>query len=150
MKSRTLFFCSLLITLVFAVGCQTVEDRIKKNPDAFARLDPATQEKIKQGIIDLGFGPDLVFMALGEPTEKRETIDDAGRSEVWAYNTFYQRYDGTSFVGYERRVYYDPVVKSYRTYYEPSFVENYRQEKQELIRVIFKNDKVTTIEQVKP
>ena len=43
----------LAATLGFLAGCQSVDDRIKEKPEVFARLDAATKDKIKQGIIDL-------------------------------------------------------------------------------------------------
>lgn len=148
MKSR-LFSLFTLAALLFAAGCQTVDDRIKEKPDVYAKLDSATQDKIKQGIIDLGFTPDMVYLALGKPDEQRETISAEGRSEVWVYNTYYSRYDGTQFTGYYRRVYYDPAIRGYRVFYSPAYVETYRPEKEERIRVVFKDGKTSTIEQSK-
>jgi len=136
-------------TLLFAAGCQSVDDRIKENPGAFASLDKPTQDKIKQGIIDLGYTQDMVYLALGKPDEKRESLDHAGHSATWSYNAYYQRYDGTQFAGYYRQVYYDPYLKAYRAYYRPAYVDTYHDEKEELIRVVFKDGKVTAIEQAK-
>lgn len=149
MKPRFITILLAALTLVFAAGCQSVDDRIKQKPDLFAKLDLATQEKIKQGIIDIGFTFDMVYLALGEPNEKHETMTEAGKTETWVYNTYYQRYDGTAFVGYERRVYYDPVVKSYRSFSQPVYAETYRQDKEEQIRVVFKDGKASVIEQAK-
>lgn len=148
---KTRLFTSLLAlgTLLFVTGCQTVDDRIKEKPDVFAKLDAATQDKIKQGIIDLGFTPDMVYLALGKPDETRETISAEGRSLIWIYNTYYERYDGTHFAGYYRRVYYDPAIRSYRVFYNPVYAEAYRPEKEERIRVVFKDGKTSVIEQTK-
>ena len=142
----TLLLFSVLIGLT---GCQSVDDRIKQKPDIFAAVDKATQDKIKQGIIDLGYTPDMVYLALGAPDQKRETITAAGNSVSWIYSTYYQRYDGTAFVGYERRVYYDPGIRSYRLYYHPAYVDTYHEERDERIRVVFKDGKAAVIEQTK-
>ncbi|MBI3886496.1 MAG: hypothetical protein HY302_12315 [Opitutae bacterium] len=149
MKPRLLVFALAALTLVFAAGCQSIEDRIKQKPDVFAKLDKLTQEKIKQGIIDLGYSFDMVYLALGEPNEKHETITETGKTETWVYNTYFQRYDGTAFVGYERRIYYDPTLRTYRTYFQPAYADVYRQDKEEQIRIVFKDGKVTVIEQAK-
>lgn len=149
MKPRLLAFTLAALTLVFAAGCQSIDDRIKQKPDVFAKLDQLTQEKIKQGIIDIGYSFDMVYLALGEPNEKHETIAESGKTETWVYSTYFQRYDGTAFVGYERRVYYDASLKTYRTYFEPAYADVYRQDKQEQIRIVFKDGKVTVIEQAK-
>jgi len=139
----------LAASLGFLTGCQSVDDRIKQKPEVFAGLDTATQDKIKQGIIDLGYTEDMVYLALGAPDQKRESVTAAGKSVTWIYNTYYTRYDGTQMVGYHRRVYFDPYLRSYRVYYQPAFVETYRDEKEERIRVVFKDGKVTVIEQSK-
>jgi len=135
--------------LFFAAGCQTVDSRIKENPQAFASLDAETQAKVKQGIIDLGFTEDGVYLALGAPDQKRESRSASGSQTVWIYNTYYERYDGTRFAGYSRRVYFDPYLKTYRVHYLPVYADAYRPEVQENIRVVFENGRVTQIEQTK-
>ena len=139
----------LAATLGFLAGCQTVDDRIKEKPEVFARLDAATKDKIKQGIIDLGYTEDMVYLALGKPDQRRESLTAAGKSTTWIYNTYYERYDGTAFAGYYRSLYYDPYLRSYRVYYRPMFADTYAQEKEERIRVTFTNGKVTSLEQAK-
>jgi len=135
--------------LLFLAGCQTVETRIKDNPQVFASLDAEAQAKVKQGIIDIGFSEDAVYLALGAPDQKRETRSAAGSQTVWIYNTYYERYDGTRFAGYSRRVYFDPVLKTYRFYYHPVYADTYRPEVEERIRVVFDGGKVSVIEQSK-
>ncbi len=149
MNRRILTTFMLAASLGFLVGCQTVDDRIREKPEVFANVDAATQDKIKQGIIDLGYSEDMVYLALGAPDQKREAVNADGRTVTWIYNTYYQRYDGTAFVGYNRRVYFDPYLKTYRLYYHPVFAETYRDEKEERIRVIFKEGKASVIEQTK-
>jgi hypothetical protein len=149
MNRRLLTTFMLAASLGFLAGCQTVDDRIKQKPEVFAGLDTATQDKIKQGIVDLGFSEDAVYLALGAPDQKRESATAAGKTVTWIYNTYYTRYDGTQMIGYERRVYFDPFLKTYRVYYHPAYVETYRDEKEERIRVVFKNGKAAVIEQSK-
>lgn len=149
MKTRFPFVLSALLALFFVAGCETVDSRIAKNPQLFAQLDAATQAKIKQGIIDLGFTEDMVRLALGEPDQKRESRSAAGTETAWIYSTYYERYDGTRFAGYQRRVYYDKLLDSYRVYYQPVFADTYRPESQERIRVVFREGKVAVIEQTK-
>lgn len=131
-------------------GCSTVDSRIKEKPDVFTKLDPVIQAKIKQGIIDLGFTPDMVYIALGKPDEIRERTGGGGRETVWKYNTYYDRYDGTVHAGYRRFVYWDPQIRAYRIYYEPVYANLHSEQKETYIRVTFRDDKVTAIEQTKP
>ncbi len=148
MKTR-IFTLLLLGVIAFLAGCQTVDDRIKERPEVFARLDPTTQEKVRQGIIDIGFSEDAVYLALGKPDQRRESIREGGRSMTWIYNTYYERYDGTAFAGYHRSVYFDPYLRAYRVYYRPVYADTYTQEREERIRVVFKDGRVTMIEQSK-
>lgn len=148
MKIRSIVF-PLFGLLAFFTGCQSVNDRIKEKPAAFAQADAAAQDKIKQGIIDLGFSEDLVYLALGKPDQKRESIGPTGKTVTWIYNTYYQRYDGSHFAGYSRRVYFDPYLKTYRVYYRPVYAEVYTDETEERIRIVFKDGKVAVIEQSK-
>jgi hypothetical protein len=139
----------LASSLGFLAGCQTVESRIKEKPEVFASVDKTTQDKIKQGIIDLGYTEDMVYLALGAPDQKRESLSATGRSLTWIYNTYYTRYEGNQMHGYHRRVYFDPFLKTYRVYYRPVFTEVYSEEKEERIRIVFKDGKATVIEQAK-
>ena len=149
MNHRLIRTFLLAASLGFITGCQTVESRIKEKPEAFAKADLATQEKITQGIIDLGYSEDLVYLALGAPDEKRETLTADGKTVTWIYNTYYDRYNGTGFAGYHRSVYYDPYLRAYRMYYRPVLADTYTQEKEERIRIVFRNGKATAIEQAK-
>lgn len=149
MKTRLLISLAALGALLFAAGCQTVETRIREKPDVFAKLDPKTQDQIRQGIIDIGYTEDMVYLALGKPDEKRESINEKGRSIVWIYKTYYERYEGTHMVGYYRQVYWDPRIRGYRLYYEPVLREVYQPVSEERIRVVFENGKATVIEQTR-
>ena len=149
MVKRPILRFILTAAIAFLTGCQTVNDRIREKPDAFARVDKATQDKIKQGIIDLGYTEDLVYITLGVPDQKRESVTASGRTVTWIYNTYYQRYEGTAFAGYSRRVYFDPYLRTYRVAYHPVYDEVYSDEKEERIRIVFKDGKVSVIEQSK-
>ena len=149
MTLRRLASLVLAGAALFLAGCQTVDSRIKENPELFAKLPTDVQAKVKQGIIDLGFDEDTVYLALGAPDQKREQRSAKGDTTVWIYNTYFERYDGTRFAGYARRVYYDPVVKAWRYFYQPVYADTYRSETEERIRVTFENGKVTVIEQTK-
>jgi hypothetical protein len=149
MKHRLLSTVVLACGLAFLAGCQSVEKRIQERPEAFYRLDRATQDKILQGIIDIGFSEDMVYLALGKADQTRESVTENGRTTTWIYNTYYSRYEGTQMVGYYRRVYYDPLLRSYRLHYRPAFADTYRDEVEERIRVVFRNGQVTSIEQAK-
>lgn len=77
----------LLLLLVLA-GCTTssITRRIEEKSAAYARLAPEQQGKIRQGVIELGFTADMVYMALGHPdkTTIRQTAE--GPVGLWIYD----------------------------------------------------------------
>ena len=115
----------------------------------FARLDPATQARIRQGLIGLGFTPDMVYIALGRPDEIHSRIAAAGRTTVWTYNSYYERYEGTVHAGYRRFATWDPRTRGYRVSHEPVYADVYSEQQDTNIRVFFQSDQVTAIEQAK-
>jgi hypothetical protein len=149
MKTRGTTLLLAAAALVFAAGCQSIDSRIKEKPDVFAKLDPDTQAKIRQGIIDLGYTEDMVYLALGAPDQKRDSISANGRTLTWIYNTYYERYEDAHYVGYYRNIYFDPYLRSYRLYYHHAFSDVVVAEKEERIRVVFKDGKAAVIEQAR-
>ena len=86
MKTSHSLLTAALVGLTLAVtGCSTVDSRIAKNRAAFNSWPPAVQDKVVIGKIDIGFTPEQVRVALGEPDRvwTRTTAD--GTSEVWSY-----------------------------------------------------------------
>ncbi len=150
MKITHRFFVTLtMVTLLFATGCQTVDSRIKQKPAAFAGLDAATQEKIRRGAVELGFTPDMVWLALGRPDEKRESVDADGRSEAWIYRGYSERFEGTVMTGYAQHVVLDPVSKKPIAVAVPVYEPVFSQQRPERLRVIFMDGHVTAIERTK-
>lgn len=69
-------------------GCasSTIESRIAERAQAFQALAPEVQQAVREGAIAAGFTPDMVYMALGEPSERSPGPDGA---EVWTYRNFF-------------------------------------------------------------
>jgi len=146
---RRLRPCLVAAVLIALAGCSTINSRIRERASVFDQLSPAEQAEIRQGIIAVGFTPDMVYMALGRPDEIRERTGPDGRQTVWRYDSYYDRYEGTVHVGYRRFIYWDPHVRGYRIYYEPVYRNVYRPEKETYYRITFKNGKVSVIEETK-
>jgi hypothetical protein len=74
-------------TVLLLAGCaSTPEDRIARDPAAFAQLPAAVQERVRRGQIELGDDEKTVSLALGEPMRRAERTDAKdGKSEVWIY-----------------------------------------------------------------
>ncbi len=129
--------------LVVLAGCATPQSRIDRNPQIFSTLSPADQQLIKDGKIAVGFTPDMVKLALGDPDRIYMRTDAAGTNETWSYTT-YETDDGVLlYRGYYHRYYRwgDPYFPYYTAF--PARREH------ETFRVIFSAGRVATIEQEK-
>ena len=81
---RCPFLLIVLATLLVA-GCNSLEKRISAQQAQFDTWPADVREKIQAGRVDIGFTPEQVRVALGEPTRKYQRTTADGSSEVWAY-----------------------------------------------------------------
>jgi outer membrane protein assembly factor BamE (lipoprotein component of BamABCDE complex) len=140
------FFAVILLALA---GCNTIDHRISEKQDVFNRLDPQTQDKIRQGIVEVGYTEDMVYIALGPPDARHQRVTAKGDEITWIYKTYYEQFEGVAEVGYHRVVIFDPLTHIYHVYYEPVSTPVYSEREEDNIRVSFVNGKVTVIEQNK-
>ena len=138
----------VLPVLLLLAGCaSTPSQRIEKNQAVFDSFPVAAQARIRGGQIDLGFNPDMVRIALGEPGRKLVCRTAEGETEIWLYLDQVTTYD-------RQRVELDGLTVS-----GPGSVHaigggawiNVLQEKEIIrMRVEFKNGAVTLIEELAP
>jgi hypothetical protein len=143
---KIVFVAGLLLALA---GCHSIDSRIKEKQDVFDRLDPQAQDKIRQGVVEVGYTQDMVYIALGPPDAKHQKVTAKGDETTWVYKTYYEQYEGMEHVGYRRVVYFDPADHVYHVYYEPVSTPVYSEHEEDNIRVTFVDGKVTAIEQNK-
>lgn len=124
-------------------GCATPDYRIKKHPEMFAAFPPEVQAKVRQGQVDLGFTPDMVFIALGEPARKYTRRTTGGVNEVWAYTQFYTTME-RQYVQGNFRV--RDGNRGYRTVYDSVWVDVEQRHEYERLRVEFENGAVKALE----
>lgn len=148
MRFRSILPLCLLAGLL--VGCSTITSRIQEKSAVFATLDAATQAKIRKGTVELGYTPDMVYMALGSPDEAREKVSGRGGRVTWTYTSTYQEYLGTTEVGYRRVFVQNPKTGAVYVYLDPVYSDIYRDQIQENIRIIFHDGRVAVIERAKP
>ncbi|MDB5976468.1 MAG: hypothetical protein JWR07_3228 [Nevskia sp.] len=77
---------AVLLAATLLGACATPDTRIRQNLGVYNNYPPAVQEKIRAGQIDIGFTPDMVNLALGEPDRKFSRTSAEGNSEVWAWH----------------------------------------------------------------
>lgn len=147
MKTRILIVIALAVLTV--TGCSTFEKRAEEKAAVYNQLDPATKDKLRKGVIEVGNTPDMVFIALGEPDSKTEQITADHREEIWTYSSYFSEYSGSQHLGYRRFVDYNPRTKTYYVYYEPVRIDLYRDRVEDRIRITFRDGKVTVIEQAR-
>lgn len=148
MKRSALLLVSLFAILVS--GCDTFDRRAQEKASTFERLSPEERAKLKRGEIEIGNSPEMVYIALGKPDQKRETATAKGHEMVWSYNTYHNEYEGSVPAGYRRYVVWDPGLRRYVVFHQPVYTDVYSEHREENIRVKFIDGKVVEIEQPKP
>ncbi len=93
--------------LILAVaGCSSVSSRIDRQRAEFSTWPLAVREKVAAGKIDIGFTPEQVLVALGEPDRRFTRTTSDGTSAVWSYREPKPRVSfglGIGFGGLHRR-----------------------------------------------
>ena len=78
-------------------GCaSSPASRASEKAEIFGRLTARQQENVRDGLIEGGYTADMVYIALGRPSETTPAYD--GRGELWTYRNFYpsRRWAGQS------------------------------------------------------
>ena len=139
---------SLVAASLLLAGCHTPTTRVRDYPVSQAQFDAKTRDKIKRGIIEPGFTPEMVYRALGKPTEPASSIVDATRDGTWIYRDFHR--DDRDFVpaGFRRRVIFDPVKRSDVVVTEPVDPQLRPRLEPHSLHVTFRDGKVVEIQRV--
>jgi hypothetical protein len=94
-------------SVVFAAGCATT-----RAPTTATKLEPNIRAQVEKGIIEPGFTPEMVFLALGKPNEPAESLVDATANGTWVYHNFSAVDRGILKPGFRRRIVYDSTKHS--------------------------------------
>jgi len=150
MKTRSSLITLVLATAAvsFLAGCNTFHSRAREKSETFESLTPDEQQRLKRGTINVGDNQDMVYIALGNPEEKRDVTTADGTSQVWIYRTYWQQYEGTAWLGYRRIIVPAANGRGYVVYHEPVTQDVYRTHVDEVTRVMFdRNGVVSRVEQ---
>lgn len=134
---------------LFLAGCNTFQSRARERSATFESLTPAEQQRLQRGTINVGDTQDMVYIALGNPEEKRDVTTADGTTQTWSYKTYWQQYEGTAWLGYRRIIVPAPGGRrGYVVYHEPVTQDVYRTHVDEVTRVVFdRNGVVSSVEQ---
>lgn len=76
----------LPLALVACDSVSTISTRIREMGATFATATPAQQTLMRQGFIDRGFTPNMVYISIDKPDRVTKSADDI--EETWVYNNF--------------------------------------------------------------
>lgn len=150
MKTR---FSVLTLIAALAIsllaGCNTFNARARQRSGTFDTLTAGEQNRLQRGVINVGDNADMVYIALGNPDERRDLMTADGTQTVWIYRTYWQQYEGTAWLGYRRVIVPSRTGRGYVIYHEPVTQDVYRTHADDTIRVTFNNGIVQVIEQMR-
>jgi hypothetical protein len=88
MKPHPVVFLAFF-SAVLSTGCEHArQSRIHQHEDLYAALDPFDRKLVREGLFDLGFSTDMLYMSLGKPDKVTPRQSDVGAEEIWTYKNF--------------------------------------------------------------
>ncbi len=143
----------LLVTLALASaalglsGCNTFKARADEKFEAFDGLPAATQKRLERGKVAVGDSEDLVYIALGQPDEKRRITRPDGAYTLWVYKSYWEQYEGSTWLGWRRVIV--PTRRGYAVYHEPVSQAVYSAHVNDVTRVAFSKGVVAMVDEQK-
>ena len=149
MKRPASILARLLPFFLLSAGCSTVTSRIEEKSAVFAALDPATQGKLRAGVVEIGATQDMAYIALGAPDTQLQNASAAGLETIWVYNSYSDFYAGTT-LSYRPTVEFNPRTQTTFVMLAPVPSPVYGTRVDERVRLTFQAGRVTAIEAAKP
>ena len=149
-KSKPILVVLSILALAFAMSAcsSTPDSRIRRNQALFDSFTPEEQANIRQGIVAVGFTPDMVSIAMGAADQVRTRTVAQGEQTIWVYNRWFREYVGQQHLGFRRDVYFDQRVNAWRVFYTPVSASVFQERVEEIGRVVFMNGRVVAVETV--
>jgi hypothetical protein len=133
---------ALVGACVLVAGCAT------RSPTTATSLEPKIKAKVDRGIVEPGFTPEMVYLALGKPSSPAEGLADATVNGTWIYNNFQRNDRDFIRAGFRRRVVFDPVKRSDVVITEPVDPKAFPNLEPHSLHVTFRDGRVTEIKRV--
>ena len=134
----------VLAAVTFTVaGCNTA-----KPPTTATKLEPEIQKKVAKGVIEPGYTPEMVYLALGKPSEPANSLSDATANGTWVYHDFHRNDRDFIRAGFRRRVVFDPTKGGDVIITEPIDPKLFPNLREHSLHVTFKDGRVVEIKRV--
>lgn len=143
-RSLVLIICATF-ALLAGSGCSTVDSRIREHESMFRGLDPSTQQKLREKKVEIGYTPDMVYIALGRPSSRSERVTANAQTMIWIYTISRTEHAGR-VVRERRTVVVDPRTGRRALIIQPVVTDVYEETEEEAIRIEFKDGLVSAIE----
>jgi hypothetical protein len=79
---------TILLAIALAACASPRAARIEEHAAVFAGLRDVDQEKVRQGLVDVGFRHEHVYMALGRPSRILRPAAATEDTQTWVYHNF--------------------------------------------------------------
>jgi hypothetical protein len=135
-------FLAVAATLLITTGCVT------QKPTTSTSLEPKIRAKVQKGVIEPGFTPEMVYVALGKPTEPPESLADATTNGTWVYHDFHRNEGDIVKPGFRRHAVFDAAKNSDVIKTEPIAPEVLRTLRAHSLHVTFRDGRVVEIQRV--
>ena len=86
MKPTSTLRAAIVPLILLAAGCASTPAQRIASSDTYETYPAEIREKIRNGEVDVGFTPDMVRLALGNPDRVTRRQSTAGEAEVWSYD----------------------------------------------------------------
>ncbi len=128
------------VICLFLTACATTpERRIAKNPELFESFPEEVQSNVRAGIIEIGYDPDMVRIALGEPDRISTRQREGEQLEAWTYVGVYHTSETYRVRDFGR----------FSTMDQNIVIDRTRRNVYDRVRVEFLDGKVVAVEQVR-
>ena len=136
------FACLAALLSLAIVGCAT------RTPTTATKLEPKIHAKVQKGIVEPGFTPEMVYLALGKPTTPAENIVDATRDGTWVYQNFKGTDRDFIRAGFRRHTVFDPAKRADVIVTEPIDPKAMPPLEPDSLRITFREGRVVDITRV--